>query len=44
MLSEEEIMDILKPLIEAYARERQEREHFGDFVIRKGIVKPAQRQ
>lgn len=44
MLSEEEILDILKPIIAAYAQGRQEGESFGDFVIRKGIVKSAQRQ
>lgn len=38
-LSEDEILEELTPLLKAYASERSEGEHFGDFVIRKGIVK-----
>lgn len=44
MLSEEEILDTLKPFIETYAKGRKEGEYFGDFILRKGIVKPAGRQ
>ena len=38
MLSEADILQELEPIIAAYAQERTEGEHFGDFVIRKGIV------
>ncbi len=34
----QEIPDVLTPILEHYARERQEGEHFGDFVIRAGYV------
>ncbi len=34
----EEIVETLKPIIEQYARERNEGERFGDFVIRAGII------
>ncbi len=37
-LTEDEIIAALTPLLEHYARERQEGEHFGDFVIRAGYV------
>lgn len=43
MLSEDAILEALKPIISAYAQEREEQEHFGDFVIRKKIVAPADR-
>ena len=33
-----EIKDVLAPVIGAYAKERNEGEHFGDFVIRAGFV------
>lgn len=39
MLSEEEILDTLTPILQAYAQGRHEGEHFGDFVVRKEIVK-----
>lgn len=39
MLDEAGILRELQPLLEAYARERTRGEHFGDFVIRKGVVK-----
>lgn len=39
-VSEPEILDILKPMIKRYALERQEGEHFGDFVIRAGYIAP----
>lgn len=38
-ISEQEILAELEPLLAAYAQGRQDRERFGDFVIRKGIVK-----
>lgn len=43
MLSEEDILASLEPILAAYARERNENEHFGDFVIRKKIVEPTDR-
>jgi sulfite reductase (NADPH) hemoprotein beta-component len=33
------IVTALSPLFEAYARERQDGERFGDFVIRTGVVR-----
>lgn len=41
-VGEQEILALLKPLIFQYAKERQEGEHFGDFVIRAGYVKAVQ--
>lgn len=38
-LSEEEILNELKPIIADYAQNRNNGEGFGDFVIRKGYVK-----
>lgn len=37
-IGEQEILDTLRPIIHQYARERREGEHFGDYVIRAGIV------
>jgi sulfite reductase (NADPH) hemoprotein beta-component len=37
-IGEDEILQTLKPIIQRYANERQEAEHFGDFVIRAGYV------
>lgn len=37
-IKEDEILEIMKPLIKQYAKERNEGEHFGDFVIRKGYI------
>jgi sulfite reductase (NADPH) hemoprotein beta-component len=37
-LSEEEIIATLDPLIEGFAKQRLEKEHFGDFLVRKGII------
>lgn len=37
-IGEEEILSELKGLLSRYAKEREEGEHFGDFVIRVGIV------
>lgn len=39
-IGEAEILDIMKPLLNRYAQERQEGEHFGDFTIRIGMIKP----
>ncbi|MGO4106944.1 assimilatory sulfite reductase (NADPH) hemoprotein subunit [Paenibacillus sp. YAF4_2] len=39
-IGEDEIMDTLTPIIHRYAAERNNGEHFGDFVIRAGYVKP----
>lgn len=37
-IGEEEILGTLRPIFVEYAKERQEGEHFGDFVIRKQYV------
>ncbi|MDN3438283.1 assimilatory sulfite reductase (NADPH) hemoprotein subunit [Planococcus sp. APC 3900] len=37
-IGEEEILATLKPIFFQFAKERQENEHFGDFVIRTGYV------
>lgn len=37
-VNEEEIMALLTPMIKSYALEKNDGEHFGDFVIRKGII------
>ncbi|GER66559.1 sulfite reductase [NADPH] hemoprotein beta-component [Weizmannia acidilactici] len=37
-IGEEEILASLRPILLQYAKERQEGEHFGDFVIRAGYV------
>jgi sulfite reductase (NADPH) hemoprotein beta-component len=39
MLDEATILAELRPIIAAYAREREPGERFGDFTIRKGYVK-----
>ncbi|MBT1451138.1 assimilatory sulfite reductase (NADPH) hemoprotein subunit [Glaciecola sp. XM2] len=39
-ISDVEIMAIIDELIEKWAKQRQPKEAFGDFVIRAGIVKP----
>ena len=38
-IGEEEILKELQPILTHYAKEREEKEHFGDFVIRTGYVK-----
>ncbi|OWW24623.1 sulfite reductase subunit beta [Zobellia sp. OII3] len=43
MLSEEDILAELEPIIAAYAQEREAKETFGDFVIRKEIVETSHR-
>jgi sulfite reductase (NADPH) hemoprotein beta-component len=37
-ITNEEIIDTLRPMLLAYAKEREEGERFGDFTIRKGYV------
>ncbi|TDL31026.1 assimilatory sulfite reductase (NADPH) hemoprotein subunit [Jeotgalibacillus sp. S-D1] len=37
-IGEEEILETLKPIFSHYAKERNEKEHFGDFVVRTGYV------
>lgn len=39
-IGEAEILDIMKPLLKRYAREREKGERFGDFTIRIGMIKP----
>lgn len=43
MLSEEDILEELESIIAAYAKERGEGEHFGDYVIRKELVEVTDR-
>lgn len=38
-IKEEEILSIMRPLLKEYALEREEGERFGDFCIRKGVIK-----
>ncbi|GAA8915805.1 hypothetical protein HpSIM50_15690 [Helicobacter pylori] len=38
-IGETQILDELRPILNRYAKEREEGEHFGDFVIRAGYVK-----
>jgi sulfite reductase (NADPH) hemoprotein beta-component len=38
-IGEEEILGALRPILNQYAKEREEGEHFGDFCIRAGFVK-----
>jgi sulfite reductase (NADPH) hemoprotein beta-component len=38
-IGENEILETLEPIIQRYAQERLDGEHFGDFVIRAGYVK-----
>lgn len=38
-IGEAEILEELKVLLSRYAKEREEGEHFGDFVVRVGVVK-----
>ncbi|WP_026700820.1 assimilatory sulfite reductase (NADPH) hemoprotein subunit [Salibacterium aidingense] len=37
-IGEEEILNTLRPILFEYAKERDEEEHFGDYVIRAGYV------
>ena len=38
-IGEEEILNELRVILPRYAKERNDGEHFGDFVIRAGIIK-----
>ncbi|KUJ16240.1 sulphite reductase hemo protein, beta subunit [Mollisia scopiformis] len=38
-IKEEEILEIMKPLLKRYSQEREQGEHFGDFCIRIGMIK-----
>ena len=38
-IKEDEILEIMKPLLKRYSQERQKGEHFGDFCIRVGMIK-----
>ncbi len=39
-LPAKDMVSTLRPLFQAYATKRREGEHFGDFVIREGVIKP----
>ncbi|KAL9138011.1 MAG: hypothetical protein Q9175_000790 [Cornicularia normoerica] len=39
-MQEEEILEIMKPMLKRYAMAREQGEHFGDWVIRAGYIKP----
>ncbi len=39
-IQEEEILEIMKPMLKRYAMEREQGERFGDWVIRAGYIKP----
>ncbi|KAK9430735.1 hypothetical protein V1505DRAFT_370079 [Lipomyces doorenjongii] len=39
-VNEEQALELLKPLFKRWALEREEGEHFGDFLIRAGVIKP----
>lgn len=39
-IKEDEVLSILKPLFKRWALERQDGEHFGDFLVRVGVIKP----
>ncbi|KAK9234411.1 hypothetical protein V1525DRAFT_59689 [Lipomyces kononenkoae] len=39
-VNEEQALTLLKPLFKRWALEREEGEHFGDFLIRSGVIKP----
>ncbi|GGI01599.1 NADPH-dependent assimilatory sulfite reductase hemoprotein subunit [Mammaliicoccus vitulinus] len=38
-IGEDEILESLKPILIQYGKEKNDGEHFGDYVIRKGIIK-----
>ena len=38
-IQEEEILEIMKPLLKRYSMEREEGERFGDFTIRIGVIR-----
>ena len=37
-IKEEEILEIMKPLLKRYSIEREEGERFGDFCVRSGVI------
>jgi len=39
-VTEEQIIELLTPLLKQYSQDREKGEHFGDFVVRMGVVKP----
>ncbi|KAK9461360.1 uncharacterized protein V1516DRAFT_675750 [Lipomyces oligophaga] len=39
-INEQQALEILKPMFKRWKDEREEGEHFGDFVVRVGIIKP----
>lgn len=39
-IKEDEILAILKPMFKNWSLERKDGEHFGDFLIRTGVIKP----
>jgi sulfite reductase (NADPH) hemoprotein beta-component len=39
-VTEEQILAILTPMLQQYSREMKQGEHFGDWVIRAGIIEP----
>lgn len=39
MLSEEEILSTLTPILKDFGKDRKKGEHFGDFVLRRGYIK-----
>jgi sulfite reductase (NADPH) hemoprotein beta-component len=39
-VTEDQIISILTPMFQRFAKERNKGEHFGDFVVRSGYVKP----
>ena len=39
-INEAEILKVLEPLLEGYSNEQNKNESFGDFVIRKKVIKP----
>ncbi|KAG8628345.1 hypothetical protein KVT40_004218 [Elsinoe batatas] len=39
-IKEDEILEIMRPMVKRFAKERNDGEHFGDWLIRAGIIKP----
>jgi len=39
-VTEDQIIALLTPMFGKYSSEREKNEHFGDFIVRKGYVKP----
>ncbi len=38
-VNEEEIIDALSPLLKSFSNDREDNEHFGDFLVRSGVVR-----